>query len=302
MATDQPPFSGLFLDEQALDDLITAFLEEYLQDRGPETIGTYRRSLNEFKRWSARPSVQFGFRPADVEAYKAYLMEERQLHQVSVSTYLTAVRRLCQYLVDTGTIPENPAREVKGNRRPTDHSRKVLTEAEVQTLTEHLDTVTQIGKRDQAILFMMLYAGLGEIEIIRADLQDLEQAELEQWFLRVQGKGRTDKDQLVPIDPVVMEKIRLYLDTRGRIRPDEPIFISHGPRFEGDRLNTRSVRQRINHWLKKADLKRPGITPHSLTHTAAVLWFQNGMTIEEVKSRMRHGTFDTTMIYLRKQK
>lgn len=299
--TDKPPFTGLILSSQALQDTIAAFLNEYLIDRGAETIGTYRRSLNEFERWFMRTGGQFKFRMEDVEKYKTYLMEEKRLHQVSVSTYLTALRRLCQFMVDIGQLPENPARLVKGNRRPSDHSRSILHASEILALLDHLDQVTQIGKRDQAIIYMMLYAGLGEIEIIRADLQDLEQGLSGGWHLRVQGKGRTEKDQLVQIDAQVMDKIRLYLDTRGRLRPEDPLVVSHGHRSEGERLNTRSIRGRINHWLEVANLKNPGISPHSLTHTAAVLWFKQGLGLEDVKSRMRHGTLDTTLIYLRKE-
>ena len=98
-----------------------------------------------------------------------------------------------------------------------------------------------------------------------------------------------------------MEKIRIYLDTRGRIRPEDPLFVSHGHRSEGERLNTRSVRSRINLQLKEAGIKRPGVSPHSLTHTDALIWLNDGMSLHEVKQRMRHGSLDTTMIYYKKQ-
>ena len=295
-----PAAAGLKLSLGELEHRIKDFLREYLKEKSPETVGTYRRSLHEFERWFVQQRGRFRFTVEGVENYKRYLMEDRGLHQVSVSTYLTALRRFCQYLCDIGLLHENPARSVKGNRRPSTHSRSVFTQSEIERLVEVLAPNTQFGKRDQAIVYMMLFAGLSEIEIIRADLQDLEQT-LMGWYLRVQGKGRTVKDQQVPIDPAVMDAIRLYLDTRGRIRPEDPLCVSHGHRSEGQRLNTRSVRSRINGYLKEAGLKRPGITPHSLTHTAALIWLNDGMSVEEVRQRMRHGTLDTTMIYFKKQ-
>jgi integrase/recombinase XerC len=283
-----------------LERRIEDFLKEYLKGKSPETVGTYRRSLNEFERWFVQQKGRFRFTRKGVEDYKQYLMQTRGLHQVSVSTYLTALRRLCQYLVDIGLLQENPARAVKGNRRPGSHSRSVLTQQEISLLLDALDATTQIGKRDQAIIYLMLFGGLSEIEITRADVKDLEQT-LMGWYLRVQGKGHTVKDQQVPVDPQVMDKIRLYLDTRRRIRPEDPLFVSHGHRSEGKRLNTRSVRSRINQHLREAGVKRRGVTPHSLTHTAALIWLNDGMSLEEVKQRMRHGTLDTTMIYFKKQ-
>lgn len=290
---------SLKLSIQEVQLRIQDFLRN-LKDRSPETIGTYRRSLHEFERWFVLEKGRFRFNTKGVDAYKQYLMETRGLHQVSVSTYLTALRRLCQYLVDIGLLAENPARAVKGNRRPSTHSRSVLTHAEIEALRTGLKATSQIDKRDQAIIYLMLFGGLSEIEIIRADLQDLEQT-LMGWYLRVQSKGHTVKDQQVPIDPPVMDAIRLYLDTRGRIRPEEPLLVSHGHRSEGQRLNTRSIRSRVQYWLTQAGLTRPGLTPHSLTHTAALLWLNDGMSIEQVRQRMRHGTLETTMIYFRKQ-
>ncbi|MDX1547629.1 MAG: tyrosine-type recombinase/integrase [Rhodothermales bacterium] len=292
--------AGLTLTLGELRRRLDDFQTEYLKDRSKETRGTYRRSLHEFERWFVQQRGQFRFTADGVRDYKRYLMETRELSQVSVSTYLTALRRFCQYLLDIGLLTENPAAAVKGNRRPSSHSRQVLTETEIAQLLDTVNATTQIGKRDVAIIYLMLYGGLSEIEIVRADLRDLEQT-LMGWYLRVQGKGHTEKDQQVPVDPPVMEKIRIYLDTRGRIRPEDPLFVSHGHRSEGERLNTRSVRSRINGHLKDAGIKRRGVTPHSLTHTAALIWLNDGMSLQEVKQRMRHGTLDTTMIYYKKQ-
>ena len=290
----------LALSLPELQQRIEGFLTEYLEGKSPETVGTYRRTLHELERYVVRERGRFRFREEDVDGYKRYLMEERELSQVSVSTYLTALRRLCQYLVSTGELDENPARGVKGNRRPSAHSRGVLTEDEVARLFEAVEGADLLARRDRALMALMVYAGLSEIELVRTDYEDLDQTLLG-WFLRVQGKGRTTKDEQVPLDEPAAEALRAYLEARGRGRPEDPLFVSHGRRSEGSRLNTRTVRSRVNAHLDEAGLKRPGITPHSLTHTAALIWLNDGMTLEEVRRRMRHGTLDTTMIYFRKQ-
>ena len=290
----------LKLSANDLERRIDDFVKEYLKDKSPETAGTYRRSLNEFQRWFTLDKGAFQFRVEDVERYKTYLSETRGLHQVSISTYLTALRRLCQYLMDIGLLETNPARAVKGNRRPSTHSRSVLTDAEIELLINVVDTSTQIGKRDKAIIYFMLFTGLSEIEVVRANVGDLEQT-LMGWYLRVQGKGRTAKDQQVPVEQKVVTCIQEYLSSRTKLHPDAPLFVSHGHRSDGKRLNTRSIRSRINHHLEKCQIKRAGISPHSLTHTAPLLWLNNGMSLEEVRERMRHGTIETTMIYFKKK-
>ncbi len=283
-----------------LEARIAGFVATYLTDRSPETVGTYRRALNELVRYVPRRRGRFTFRVDEVEEYKRYLLAERGFHQVSVSTYLTALRRFCEYLVDVGLLRDNPARSVKGNRRPASHSRETLTEFEIDRLLSRVDDSTLLGKRDLAIMQLMLFAGLSEIEIVRADVKDLEQTLLG-WFLRVQGKGHRTKDRQVPVDPPAMDPLRIYLDERGRTGPEDPLFVSHGNRSDGERLNTRSVRSRIRAHMQEAAILRPGVSPHSLTHTAALIWLNDGMGVEEVRDRMRHGTLDTTMISLRRK-
>lgn len=276
------------------------FQVEYLKDMSKDTIGTYGRSLNEFERWFIALGGQGRLTREDIQHYKDYLVGTKRLSESSVSTYLTAVRKFFEYLVSIGVLNENPAIGVKGNRRPSSHSRESLTESEISQLLEHVEEETQIGKRDTAITYLMVYAGLSEIEIVRADRADLDRTIFGD-HLHIQGKGRTNKDQQVPVDPIVMEKLEQYLETIGRMRPETPLFLSHGHRSEGERLNTRSVRSRISERLKQAGIQRQGISPHSLTHTAPLIWLNQGMSVEEVQRRMRHGSIETTMIHYRKQ-
>ena len=302
MADDAPV---LFLSASDLASRLEGFLRDYLKGKSEATVGTYRRALNEFERYhgarlGSPASARFGFREDDVAAYKRYLMEERELSQVSVSTYLTALRRLCEYLVARGDLDDNPARSIKGNRRPDQHSRGVLAEADVETLLDVVPRATMIGLRDRALVSLMVHGGLAEIEIVRSNRGDLDQT-LMGTFLRVQGKGRQSKDEQVPLDPPALDPLLAYLRHRDDSSPEAPLFVSHGHRSEGTRLNTRSIRGRINGYLRAAGLKRPGISPHSLTHTAALIWLNDGMDLEEVRRRMRHGTLETTMISFRKQ-
>lgn len=298
---DSPHIAPLKLAPNELAKRLQDFEREYLREKSADTVGTYRRALNEFERWCAVQADAFFFSEEGVEAYKTHLVQARSLSEASVSTYLTALRQFCKYLVSIGLMDENPARAVRGSRRPSTHSREVLTEADVAELLCVLDDATLLGKRDQAMAYLMLYAGLSEIEMIRADVRDVEHTLLG-WFLRVQGKGRAGKDRRAPLDPPVVEKIHAYLDARPPGASEQPLFVSHGHRSNGQRLNTRSVRSRINGLLEAANLKRSGVSPHSLTHTAPLIWLNAGMDVKEVRARMRHGTLETTLIYFRKQR
>lgn len=292
------------------------FRREHLREKSADTVGTYTRALREFERWFAGQADTFIFSEDGVRAYKTYLMKTRSLSEASVSTYLTAFRQFCQYLVVIGLMDKNPALAVKGNprrkshfrkgshSRPESHSRAVLTEADIRQLLRVLDDTTLLGKRDQAIVYLMLYGGLSEIEIVRADVRDIEHT-LYGTSIRVQGKGRADKKQEARLNPPVIEKIERYLEARDSVLPEHPLFVSHGHRSNGQRLNTRSVRSRISRYLAAADLMERDekkVTPHSLTYTAPFTWLDKGMDIEEVRERMRHGTRASPWIHLEEHK
>jgi site-specific recombinase XerD len=269
----------------------------------PETRGTYGRALREFVRWFP-PDRGGRITTADVERYKRHLTNGKQLSAVSVSTYLTALRRFCGYLVRRNVIQENPALPVGGNSRPRVHSRSALSRPEVEILLSVVDRSDERGLRDYAFIKLMLGSALSEIEIIRADAGDriVSPSGVK---LRVQGKGRIRKDQAVLLAPDVAAALDAYLHARPGFAPEDPLFASAGNRTRGERMTTRGVRDRVTHYLVRAGLKGEGprrISPYSLRHTAALLMAGDGASADEIRDRMRLGSLATAMLYINQSK
>ena len=123
--TAMPAGSPVRLSNVALIRYYEGFVRS-LRRQAPETRGTYQRALREFLRWF-RADRHCRFEEADILRYRRYLLEQRGLSAVSVSTYLTSVRRFCEYLLLHRVIGENLARHVGGGGRPASHSRKALS-------------------------------------------------------------------------------------------------------------------------------------------------------------------------------
>ncbi len=293
-------FSSVRISHQRLLGYFEGFLKE-LRKSKPETRGTYERSLHEFIRWF--PSDQkFLFRVEDVERYKSYLTKKVRLSPVSVSTYLTALRRLCDYLVQLKVLERNPAKEVKGNRRPQQHSRETITAGDVQAIFQSIERNDERGFRDFAIIKAMVGCGLSEIELIRANIGDLKMVSSTMVF-NVQGKGKTTKETSVILPNDVKEAVQGYLAFRKDADDTEPLIMSAGNRTRGKRMTTRGIRQRVNMYLEKAGVKNGKsrrITAFSLRHTAATIMAQNGATLEELQSKFRIGTAGTARLYIKK--
>lgn len=291
-------------------------MQEYLKqfnashtDKSKETRGTYERALREFIQFFALDR-NFLFRVKDVERYKKHLVERKKLKEVSVATYLTALRRLCQFLVEAGVIEKNPAKRVQGGRRPTSHNRTFLTLEEIDDLLAVIDAETEAGLRDRAIIRTMLGCACSEIELTRANIGDLQKVG-RRWMLYVQGKGKSIKDEAIPVPAETLKAIQEYIGRRGEkqkpgaeLPADSPLFVSCSNRSKNERITIRGVREAINLRLKASGVKKGRdrkLTPFSLRHTAGILLAESGVAPEELMHRMRIEWRPTAMLYYRQK-
>ncbi|GBD06603.1 Tyrosine recombinase XerC [bacterium HR21] len=294
-------FAPVRLRLQELMEYVAGFLAAYEQ-KSWETRATYNRALREFLYFFTRDR-RFFFRPRDVERYRAYLVRIKKLQPASVATYMTALRRLCQYLVDRGVLERNPARRVLGARRAQQHSRLFLTAAEIEQLLASIETSTLVGLRDRALILMMLGCACSERELAAADVGDIRR-KAGKWVIYLQGKGHRAKDEVVPIPPKVYEALTAYLAARGVEDPAEPLFVSYSPRGRGQRMSVRGMREVVNQRLRESGIKRERarkLTPFSLRHTAGLLLVESGVSVEELMQRMRIRWRPTALLYVRQR-
>ncbi|MDA0986712.1 MAG: tyrosine-type recombinase/integrase [Bacteroidetes bacterium] len=279
------------------DEPYNLFLKS-LKNRSLETIGTYKRSLREFLVWS-KSYKNFQFKVEDVEKYKLYLTSFKKLAPNSVSTYLTALRQFFNFLTHNGTIIENPALKVKAYVKSVTINKSLLSQNEIDKYVNSIIKTDERGYRDFALSKLILFAGLQEIELVRANIGDYKNVE-KKTFLFVQSKGKLKKESVIEIQKDVKQAIEDYLAYRRYANDDEPLFMSAGNRTRGKRMTSRGIRERINMHLKNANLKKKqklNITAYSLRHAAAKIYATNGMKPEELQKKFRIGKLKTALNY-----
>ena len=275
-----------------MEEIIQNFINSL--DRRPTTKETYYKALMEFSKWLGNTSP-IGLTHNDIQRYKDYITS-KDLSTSSISAYLTAVRRLYDHLEESGKVTSNPAKKVKGGSRPKKHSTKSITRQDVQKLFESIDITSPLGIRDYAILNLMVRCGLSEIEIVRANVGDIK-TKGSQKIIYVQGKNKDKKDEYVILPVAVVEELDKYLAQRGGLDESDPLFWGIGNRAIRDRISTRAIRARVSHYFEILGLKRKGITPYSLRHTAAMLAIESGATVSEVMQMLRVKTVSTALVY-----
>ncbi|MBI3660540.1 site-specific integrase [Candidatus Acetothermia bacterium] len=284
MKTVTPATSGLDYAELATD-----FLNSL--DASPQTARTYREALKNFLRWLGKKDT---VTLTDMKAYKEWLRLERAAN--TVATYLVALRRFFQFCVNEGYISSNPVDHVKSIRRPRGHLRQDVPREGIRLLFSAVDRNTSIGKRDFAIINLMVRNGLRVIEVHRANVGDIESKQGRQ-ILRVFGKGRDERDEFVVLTEPAIQAIQDFLTCRKDIKSHDPLFTGLGGRNKGKRITTRTISRQVNSYMIRSGVKNKKTSPHSLRHSFVTLAIQGGASIVEAQVAARHRSIETTRVY-----
>jgi len=255
---------------------------------------TYQRQLREFFSWRLSTNI-YELSRQHILDYKEFLKYDKNLTAFTIGGYLTAVRRFFEWLESMRIYP-NVAKGIKGPKRKRGFKKDALTLDQAKLLLHSIDRDTLTGKRDFAMLNLMVRTGLRTIEIIRANREDIGRQSGEP-VLFIHGKGRDSKDELVLLTESTLQPIRDYFLARKRVRDEDPLFASHSSKNWGKRLTTRSVSRIAKIRLREIDLDDTRLTAHSLRHTAITFSLLAGATPQEARAMARHSDINTTLIY-----
>jgi len=286
----------LITGQQAAHLFTISTLEEFIKyvQVSPKTIETYTRSLRLFLLWLNENDITQPQR-FNILIYKKNL--EIRCAPATVQVYLSAIRVFFQWLEDAG-LYKNVATRIKGARINRGiHRRGYLSEDQARGLLQSINITKVGGKRDFAILALMLTGGLRTVEIVRADIEDIRQ-EGGEWVLFVQGKARPDKAEYIKLAEKTRAAIRDYLALRGDAEGSGPLFTSGSNNNRGGRLTTKAVSSIVKAALRKNGINDSRISAHSLRHTAGTTAFRQGLSLDEVRQFMRHRDSATTAIYV----
>lgn len=154
-------------------------------------------------------------------------------------------------------------------------AQRTLTAADVQRLLDACD-YTMFGLREAAIVSLMVDSGLRASEVCRVKVGDLifdfPVGDQRVNMLQVVGKGGDQKP--VYFSDATADRLRAWLDVRGANPDTETLFVSLG----GNTPFCALGRHGLCHALKELGNRAgvPGVTPHSLRRTFAVLMIAGG--------------------------
>ena len=143
-------------------------------------------------------------------------LESRGLAPGTVNLRLAAIRRLAYEGADSGVLsPEQAAgiRRVKGAKKLGARVGNWLTADDAHALWVLPDSKTSKGKRDRAILSVLLACGLRRGEVAALDVDDIQRRE-DHWVI-VDLAGKSGHVRTVPVPDWVMRMIGEWITAAG---------------------------------------------------------------------------------------
>jgi site-specific recombinase XerD len=263
--------------------------------RSPESQRGYRHSIDEFIGWYCS-EPRLSFNKTVVTPYRIHL-ESRQLAPGTVNVRLAAVRRLAYEAADAGLLsPELAAgiRRVKGAKKLGVRLGNWLTAEEARRLWQSPRIETLKGKRDRALLAVLLGCGLRRRELAELTL-DLLQRREDHWAI-VDLVGKGGHIRTVPVPDWVKQTLDEWMVAAGIVTGRVFRCVCRAGTTWGDGMTERVVWHVVKEYAAKLNLTR--LAPHDLRRSCARLCHMAGGEMEQIQFLLGHVSVQTTEKYL----
>lgn len=282
-------------------------------DRSSKTIQRYAGVLRRFLTWheseEQRPMQFTDLTPIALMSYRAYL--QKKWATATVNVHVAALRIWCQWLVQNNYLVENPAANLKLVGQVQTATPEPLSHTAVNALLREVRRGRH-GKRDHAIVQMLLQTGMRIGECQSLHWQDITFREKKGAVLIRSGKG--NKSRTVPLNSSIRSALVEYVTPILGCKPiakdvarqwphpkDEmassPLWVSQ----KGNQLSSPAMWRIVSHAATacaQRSLVPEETKPHDLRHTFAHRYLQQHPgDLVGLARILGHESLDTTKIY-----
>lgn len=290
-----------------VQELIGEYTEhlEIEKGRSKKTIENYERYLLRF--WEIAGEItgkEYDLEPKDItrEVLRKFRLklnrvaDERGegLEAITQAYHLVALRGFLKYLAQR----EIESLEPSLVELPHVVRKQVtfLHFDEVENLLEQIDTSTETGLRDRAIIELLFSGGLRVSELVKLNRDSINLSRRE--FV---VRGKRSKDRPVFVSESAADWVEQYLNARTDSLA--PLFLNNSKNLKevdtsGDyrRLTARSVERIVQRYARMAGITKH-VSPHTLRHSFATDLLMNGADLRSVQAMLGHSDISTTQIY-----
>jgi integrase len=257
----------------------------------------YGKALSDFLAWCQMHGVVALTRSL-VEEHKDFLLS-RGYSPGTVNQRLTAIRKFVEQAAEDGLVATQDAAEILRIRGPK--KKPFLSEgyslsiAEAESLLNAPSPETRKGKRDRALLALLVGCGLARNEIVQSKVEDILRRD-GRWVL-AHVFGPHGRERTVPLPGWVKGALDDWLKA-SKIRAAS-IFraVDRDGTVLGRVLSAPMILATVAAYGKRIGIR---VAPRDLRRTCAKLCRDSGADLEEIQSLLGHANVQVTGRYLGK--
>ncbi|MDO8690773.1 MAG: site-specific integrase [Dehalococcoidia bacterium] len=292
--------AGIAAPEQAaLAPVCSPLIEEWLgfleRHRGlaPETLNRHRGHISRFLEYLGPDATEAGLRHLEVYRVREYLRRACEGRSRSGRKWIfCSLRIFLRFAWSQGYLARDPSLFVE--RVPSfKHERlpRGPRWEDARRLLDAPDRATALGRRDYAILQLLLTYGVRAGQICLLSLEHISWRSGTLAFPPLKG-GRPI---VVPLVPSVGEAILAYLQS-GRPRiGSRCVFLSTRPPFPP--ITRVLITSMVARAFERTGVPSPHHGSHALRHAWATHMLQEGRPLKTIADLLGHRNLETTRIY-----
>lgn len=280
---------------------------QYLLYRGYSTSTTkrYVKDAEMFIKWAAKENVQI--EEVSYSDVLHYIQSKRNhVKQRTISTTVNSLKHYYNYLSTINQDIENPTTQIqiKGVKRKTLYH--ILSKQELESLYNNFElpdgnskyknqnwfkTSQLASKRNKVILGLIIYQGLGSVELGRMTEKDIK---LREGKIYIAGTRKSNERELKLEAHQILDTMEYTLKTRNEIltrqnKTSEILFVSVG---KSDRINNI-----INKLIKKLNKQNSKITSVKQIRASVITHWLKNYNLRQVQYMAGHRYVSSTEAY-----
>lgn len=278
--------------EVSAEERLLGSFERYLLAERGLAPGTVRGYVDHARRFLAALDGAAGLGSVtSAEVTSAVLRESAAVSVAATQNFVAGLKAFLRFCFVEGLVAldlSEAALAVTGRRRSS--LPRGISAADAKALLASCDRRSALGRRDYALLVILLRLGLRRSEVAGLRLDDIDWRAGE---VVVRGKGA--REDRLPLPADVGEAVAAYL-RRGRPDGDcREVFLRarapYGPIASG------TVASSVRRACRRAGVAEVG--SHRLRHTVACEMVAAGVPLVEIGQVLRHHSLQSTAIYAR---
>ncbi len=267
--------------------------ENYLKkvkQASDNTVASYMRDIRQYAAWlrDTEDADVVDATQLNITGFLAHLDQEGR-SSATKSREIASLKNFYSYLVTSGFLNENPAKDIKVEREEKKLP-QILTNREIENLLAQPSSADSKGLRDKAMLEVMYATGIRVSELINLNLEDVN---IQAAIIKC-SSGK--KVRLIPLYQDAVRALSAYLENARNVMLANPSEQALFVNMNGVRMSRQGFWKILKHYQAMAHIDKD-ITPHTLRHSFAVHLLENGADIGSVQELLGHSDISSTQMY-----